>query len=27
VRAKDHNGNVIIRTRPVHRNADNSGCS
>jgi hypothetical protein len=26
VRATDRNGNVIVRTRPIHRNADNSGC-
>jgi hypothetical protein len=27
VRATDRNGNVIVRTRPIHRNADNSGCN
>jgi hypothetical protein len=27
VRATDRNGAVIVRSRPVHRNADNSGCN
>ena len=26
VRATDRKGNVIVRTRPIHRNANNSGC-